>query len=201
MEQRAVKIAQALGESRDQWLVWQAKRKEAQVQGKNSNLPGPLAPAAVRPQGPMGLNFSAVLRFLGSAAADDVWIVDNNQHLTSTGNMQGKHTSFMFMICSDAAKVVDKVMQGNVTTSEGFSTMLEVPTLRLVLLLGDKDGNILGAVLVHAPFQAWKRLLLRATGFCLCVAALLCFYLSLWLLVFPGGSRNLCAPCSLRQKK
>ena len=26
MEQRATKIAQALGESRDQWLVWQAKR-------------------------------------------------------------------------------------------------------------------------------------------------------------------------------
>ncbi|MCI2109486.1 MAG: ATP-binding protein [Acidaminococcaceae bacterium] len=188
MEQRAVKIAQALGESRDQWLVWQAKRKEAQVQGKNSNLPGPLAPAAVRPQGPMGLNFSAVLRFLGSAAADDVWIVDNNQHLTSTGNMQGKHTSFMFKdLPPDAAKVVDKVMQGNVTTSEGFSTMLEVPTLTVGSPVRDKDGNILGAVLVHAPISGMEeaatqgnRILLMCGGIALLLSFIMAFGFSWW---------------------
>ncbi len=220
MEQRAVKIAQALGESRDQWLTWQAKRKEAQAQAQEdrhlfgANQQGDL----VRPQGPLGLSFGAVLRFLGSAAADDVWIVDNNQHLTSTANnRQGKHSTFMFKdLPPDAAKVVDRVIQGNVTTTEGFSTLLEVPTLTVGAPVKDKDGNILGAVLVHAPISGMEeaatqgnRILLMCGG----AALLLSFILALgfaWWFTKPLRTMQLTAEemaegdyearCNVRQK-
>ena len=188
MEQRAVKIAQALGESRDQWLTWQIKRKEARAQGKEQELLRPGNPGMARPQGPIGLSFGAVLRFLGSAAADDVWIVDNDQHLTSTGNLQGKHTSFMFKdLPPDAVKVVDRVMEGNVTASEGFSTLLEVPTLTVGSPVRDKDGNILGAVLVHAPISGMEeaatqgnRILLMCGGVALLLSFVMAFGFSWW---------------------
>ena len=227
MEQRAVKIAQALGESRDQWLVWQAKRKEAQAQGQGQGQeqdkterrgPQNMPPSGLRPQGPMGLNFNAVLRFLGSAAADDVWIVDKDQHLTSTtNNQQGRHSSFMFKdLPPDAAKVVTEVMKGNMTTTEGFSPLLEVPTLTVGAPVKDKDGNILGAVLVHAPISGMEdaakqgnRILLMCGG----VALFLSFILALgfsWWFTKPLRSMQLTAEqmaegdyearCNVRQK-
>ena len=226
MEQRAVKIAQALGESRDQWLNWQVKRKEAQEQNqKDGHGTGPKNGTgnraennqAARPQGPMGLSFNAVLRFLGSAAADDVWIVDKDQHLTGTGNPQGKHVSFMFKdLPQDAAKVVDQVMEGNVTITEGFSTLLEVPTLTVGAPVKDKDGHILGAVLVHAPLSGMEnaaaqvnKILLMCGG----VALLLSFLLAVgfaWYFTKPLRIMQLTAEemaegdyaarCNVRQK-
>lgn len=193
MEQRATKIAQALGESRDQWLVWQAKRQEAKEQGKkqpeHGNGQEMNTPGQMRPMGPMGLSFNAVLRFLGSAAADDVWIVDKDQHLTSTGNLQqGKRASFMFKdLPPDAAKVVDEVIKGKVTTTEGFSPLLEVPTLTVGAPVKDKDGNILGAVLVHAPISGMEdaakqgnRILLMCGGIALVLSFILALGFAWW---------------------
>ncbi|MCH3915206.1 MAG: HAMP domain-containing protein [Acidaminococcaceae bacterium] len=87
----------------------------------------------------------------------------------------------------DAAKVVDKVMQGNVTTSEGFSTMLEVPTLTVGSPVRDKDGNILGAVLVHAPISGMEeaatqgnRILLMCGGIALLLSFIMAFGFSWW---------------------
>ena len=117
LEERAVKIAQALGDSRDQMMAWQEKENSAiqkgegtQKQGRQMGM-GPDGKPSARLQGPMGLGFNSVLRFLGSAAAEDVWIVDADQNLEMPSHRDGKKPAFMYKdLPPDAEKVVRKVM-------------------------------------------------------------------------------------------
>ena len=72
LEDRAVKIAQALSDSREQMLRWHAERMQDSEPERREQMRRLMPPR----QGPMGLGYGAVLRFLGSAAAEDVWIID-----------------------------------------------------------------------------------------------------------------------------
>jgi signal transduction histidine kinase len=191
LEQRAVKIAQALGDSRDQMIAWQEKEdaalKRGQVPPPEREMDGrDNGKRMPRLQGPMGLGFNSVLRFLGSAAAEDVWIVDADQNLEMPAHPEGKKPAFMYKdLPPDAEKVVRNVMQGTITTSSGFSNMLEVPTLTVGAPIKDKDGEILGAVLIHAPLSGMDmaakqatRILLMCGGIALLAAFLLAVYSS-----------------------
>ena len=210
LEQRAVKIAQALGDSRAQMVVWQEK-KANENDASNSQMCEPNAGADVtsdgplegppdgppdralgkslgrpRLQGPMGLGFNSVLRFLGSAAAEDVWIIDENHNLEMPSHEGGKHPTFIYKdLPPDAEDVVKKVMQGKVTTSSGFSDMLKVPTITVGAPIKNSDGEILGAVLIHEPLSGMDvaakqgiRILLICVGFALFAAFLLAVYFS-----------------------
>ena len=190
MTVRAIKIAQTLGESRDQWLAWLEKRKEERAStGENTAA---LERAEHLPLGPRSISFNSVLRFLGTAAAEDVWIVDNEHHLEVTPNgNRPKPKLFYKDLPPNAEQVVKKVMEGATTDSTGFSDMLEVPTMTVGTPIKDKDGNVLGAVLIHAPLAGMDtaaregtRILIMCGGFALLVAFLLAMYLS-WRLTKP----------------
>lgn len=192
LEERAVKIAQALGDSRDQMLAWQEKENSALQKGQGEQKQsrqmgmGTDGKPIPRLQGPMGLGFNSVLRFLGSAAAEDVWIVDADQNLEMPSHRDGKKPAFMYKdLPPDAEKVVRNVMHGEITTSSGFSNMLEVPTLTVGAPIKDKDGEILGAVLIHAPLSGMDmaakqatRILLICGGIALLAAFLIAVYSS-----------------------
>jgi signal transduction histidine kinase len=188
MEQRAERIAQALGESRDQWILFQKNRqredlpkdedpKEFQNRtDANTHLPV---------QGPRAMGFNAVLRFLGSTAAEDVWIIDEHHYLEITGkDRTSKPPSFLNKeLPPEAEQVVKKVLLGEKTTSHGFSEMLKVPTLTVGVPVKDKDANIIGAVLIHAPISGMdvavaetNRILLMCGGIALIVAFLIALY-------------------------
>lgn len=193
LEERAVKIAQALGDSRDQMVAWQEKEAKIGKKGFNNEFYEPSQGMMMdrnkrrpRLQGPMGLGFNSVLRFLGSAAAEDVWIVDEDHNLEMPSHAGGKKPQFMYKdLPPDAEEVVKNVMQGKVTTSSGFSDMLKVPTLTVGAPIKNKDGEILGAVLIHAPLSGMNmaakqgvRILLICGGFALLAAFLIAVYFS-----------------------
>ena len=72
------------------------------------------------------MGYGAYLRFLNDIAMTDVWIVDENLDLITGGPMiQYQYSD----LPQDADKVVKEVFQNKTTFSEGFSGLLNKPTL------------------------------------------------------------------------
>lgn len=97
--------------------------------------------------------YGAYLRFIGEVSDTDVWVVDENLKLITTG--RGQHMSHneysMSQLPSDAGDVVQKVLEGETVFSEGFSRVLSVLTLTVGVPIQGAKGEVLGAVLLHSP--------------------------------------------------
>ena len=177
LEQRAVKIAQALVETREQMQAWQDKMEKRQgfnmdrEEKKPDHLPGPFA------------NYGSLLCFLSSPAADDVWVVDRDHTLEVRGapGMAMRRITYKDLP-PDADKVVEEAFQGKTVFSQGFSPLLEMPMLSVGVPIQDKKGEIVGVVLVHSPLSGMEeaagqgmKILLVSVG----IALLLAFIFSL----------------------
>ncbi|MBR0597182.1 sensor histidine kinase [Sinanaerobacter chloroacetimidivorans] len=93
--------------------------------------------------------YMAYLRFLDDIAMADVWIVDENLELITIGHM-GIQSFNYADLPKDAETVVKEVFQGSTTFSEGFSDLLETPTLTVGTPI-QQDGKVIGALLLHSP--------------------------------------------------
>lgn len=103
--------------------------------------------------GMMGMQGGAGLyiRNLDNIAMADAWIVDEDLNLLVTGtmsHMRYNYTDFP----QDADKVVKNVFTGETTFSEGFSRLLETPTLTVGTPIMS-NGEIIGALLIHSPVK------------------------------------------------
>lgn len=190
---RAERIAQALGETRDQWLAFQARRKQEQKDKYTTYHPLPPRNTGVKVPSGAGVGtrsfsygFNSVLRFLGSSAAEDVWIIDENHHLEITGNNNRQSRAPEFLnkdLPEEADAVVKEVLAGKTVHSQGFSTVLKVPTLTVGVPVKDKDEQIIGAVLIHAPISGLdsavidaNKILLLCGAVALAIAFLVAIY-------------------------
>ncbi len=98
--------------------------------------------------------YGAYLHFLDDIAMADVWIVNENLELITSGRMTKRQFNYVDLP-HDAELVVVEVFQGNTTFSEGFSTLLNTTTLTLgtpILL----RGEVVGALLLHSPVEGMK---------------------------------------------
>ena len=87
------------------------------------------------------------LRFVDDIAAASVWLVDEELNLI-TGNTL--HAAYSYNdLPEDAERVVTEVFKGGTTFSEGFSSLLNTPTLTVATPI-TVNGEIVGAVLLHA---------------------------------------------------
>lgn len=93
--------------------------------------------------------YGAYLRFIDDIAMSDVWIVDENLNLI-TNNQMSRHSYNYADLPEDADQVVKKVFTGKTTFSEGFSSLLNTPTLTVGTPI-EVGGRIIGAVLLHSP--------------------------------------------------
>ena len=95
------------------------------------------------------MGYGAYLRFLNDIAMTDVWIVDENLDLITGGPMiQYQYSD----LPQDADKVVKEVFQNKTTFSEGFSGLLNKPTLTVGTPIVS-DGKVIGALLLHSPVE------------------------------------------------
>lgn len=95
------------------------------------------------------MGYGAYLRFLNDIAMTDVWIVDENLDLITSGPM----TQYQYSdLPQDADKVVKEVFQNKTTFSEGFSGLLNNPTLTVGTPILS-DGKVVGALLLHSPVE------------------------------------------------
>ncbi len=97
------------------------------------------------------------LRFLDDIAMADVWIVDENLNLLmmeSPGSIQYNYGDLPI----DAEAVVREVFQGKTTYSQGFSDLLEKPTLTIGTPIMVND-RVAGALLLHSPVEGTEEAL------------------------------------------
>lgn len=92
--------------------------------------------------------YGVYLKALNAMATTDAWIVDENLELITAGKAGANYA--YADLPQDAEKVVSEVFEGKTTFSEGFSTLLDAPTLTVGTPLY-ADGEIIGALLLHAP--------------------------------------------------
>ncbi len=136
MEKRAASIAQTLSE----------------FKSSNSN-------------GRQGSGYGAYLRFINDIAMTDVWIVDQNRDLITRGQgMGGMGKEYVYSdLPADADRVISEVFTGKTAFSEGFSSLLNAPTLTVGTPIMAADGEIIGVVLLHSPIDGINKAI--ADGF------------------------------------
>lgn len=106
--------------------------------------------------------YGAYLRFIDDIAMADVWIVDENLNLITSSPMSGEEYNYADLP-KDADQVVKEVFNGNTTFSEGFSSLLNAPTLTVGTPI-TIDGQIVGAVLLHSPVVGIDDAMFRGIG-------------------------------------
>ncbi|MGB7606442.1 MAG: ATP-binding protein [Lutisporaceae bacterium] len=95
--------------------------------------------------------YGAYLRFLSDIAMTDVWIVDENLELITVGQMANTQYNYADLP-QDAETVVKEAFKGNTTFSEGFSNLLNTPTLTVGTPI--KSGEkVVGTLLLHSPVE------------------------------------------------
>lgn len=125
--------------------------------------------------------YGAYLRFIDDIAMSDVWIVDEDLNLITNSQMSGQSYNYADLP-EDADKVVKEVFSGKTTFSEGFSTLLDIPTLTVGTPI-EVDGQIVGAVLLHSPVEGINDATMQGTGI-LAVSILAALVLSVILSAF-----------------
>lgn len=91
------------------------------------------------------------LRSLDDIAMADAWIVDEDLNLLTTGTMAHMQYSYTDLP-KDVDIVVKDVFNGETTFSQGFSQLLNTPTITVGTPI--KSGNeIIGALLIHSPVK------------------------------------------------
>ncbi|WP_070000939.1 sensor histidine kinase [Cellulosilyticum sp. I15G10I2] len=106
--------------------------------------------------------YGAYLRFLDEIAMTDVWIVDKDLRLITSGQMAGSAYNYADLPL-DAEAVVEEVFKDNTTFSEGFSNLLSTPTLTIGTPIYS-EGKVVGALLLHSPVKGMQEALLQGIG-------------------------------------
>lgn len=135
--------------------------------------------------GSMG-GYGAYLRFIEDIAGTNVWIVDKNLNLLTSGtHHSNSNQNYSYKdLPSNAEHLVKEVFTNKTVFSEDFSGILSESTLTIGTPIKGNDNQVIGAVLLHSPvhginntiFEGGKLLIIS-----LCVALFLVFLLSLWL--------------------
>ena len=156
-EQRAVKIAQAMVDTREQVTAWQERMAQKQAdEGEKEGKRQEQRPGGGGGQFG-GWGYASMLRFLSSSAADDVWIVDLENNLEVSDHKGGPSRIITYKdLPPDADKVVKEAFRGKTVFGQGFSPLLQVPTLTVATPIQDKNGAIIGVVLLHSPLSGME---------------------------------------------
>jgi len=95
--------------------------------------------------------YGSYLRFFNDLTRANVWVVDEDMQVIT--NLSAQDPKVIYAdLPPDADIVVKEVFQGNSTFSEGFSSLLDTPTLTVGVPI--KSGQVvIGALLLHTPIK------------------------------------------------
>lgn len=93
--------------------------------------------------------FGAYMRFIGDVSGSDVWVVDEDYNLLTTGH--GMMSYQYSELPENASELINEVFEGKTAFSKSFSGLLDEMTLTVGVPIVDENGHIAGAVLMHAP--------------------------------------------------
>ena len=104
----------------------------------------------------------AYLRFIDDIAMSDVWLVDTNFNLMTSSAIAGQTYNYADLP-ADAEKVIAAALQGTTTVSEGFTSLLQTPTLTVATPI-QSNGAIVGVVLLHEPVEGASKATWQGVG-------------------------------------
>lgn len=100
-----------------------------------------------------GSGFGAYMRYLEDIAMADVWVVDSQSKTITPGSGHMGTISYS-ELPKDGEALIDQALQGEISFSESFSSLLGEKTISVgVPIQGDTGAAPLGAVLLHSPVQ------------------------------------------------
>jgi len=105
--------------------------------------------------------FRAFVYFIEDIAMSDVWIVDYNLDLITFGRTPFGIASYRDLP-TGAEQVILDALNGETTTSENFSTFLDVPTITVATPIIQPNGEIMGVVLLHSEVAGVNEVTNRA---------------------------------------
>lgn len=105
-------------------------------------------------EGGRGKGFGFYLRFIDDITTGQTWLVDENAQTIelSTANYSLSYEK----LPPGAEELIHQVFEGKVVSSKAFSSILNAPSITVGAPVCDKDGNILGAFLLHSPIKEIK---------------------------------------------
>jgi HAMP domain-containing protein len=121
-------------------------------------------------QGSSQGSLNAYLWFIDDIAMTDVWVVDEDLNLITSGQMASRDYNYADLP-ADADQVVKEVFSGKTTFSEGFSSLLSTPTLTVGTPIV-VDGQVVGAGLLHTPVEGSEEA--TAAGIKILVVSVIC---------------------------
>lgn len=119
------------------------------------------------------------LRNLDEIAMTDAWIVDEDLNLLTTGSMAHMQYSYTDLP-EDADVLVKSVFNGDTTFSEGFSKLLDSPTITIGTPI-ESGNKIIGALLLHSPVKGIDDAIkegYKALSFSIVISLMISFVLS-----------------------
>ncbi len=131
-----------------------------------------------------GGGYGAYIKFLNDIAMADVWIVDENLDIITSG--QGVNSQYSFSeLPRNAESIVEEVFTGKTAFSESFSSLLDAPVITIGAPIISSDKKIIGVVLLHSPVKGINQaiskgafILILSIGIALIVAILLSIHFS-----------------------
>ncbi len=91
--------------------------------------------------------YRGYIRFINDVAMDDVWVVDRDAQTIIVGS--GKQEINYSQLPEGAVEIVEDVFEGNVAYGEGFSDVLQSPSLTVGAPVYDENKTVIAAVLLH----------------------------------------------------
>ncbi|MEI7885033.1 MAG: HAMP domain-containing sensor histidine kinase [Clostridia bacterium] len=126
--------------------------------------------------------YGAYMRFIGDIAGSDVWIVDKDLNLITSG-MGDKATGNGYKygdLPKNATSIVKEVLNGKTVFSEDFSSILTKLTLTVGTPIKTANNEVLGVVLLHSPVEVTNQAIFQ--GFTLLVLSMVAALLISFLL-------------------
>ncbi|MFZ2537669.1 MAG: ATP-binding protein [Oscillospiraceae bacterium] len=105
----------------------------------------------------MGKNggYGAYLKFIDDIAGTDVWIIDINKNLITSGKAYGTmNNNYTYSdLPPNADIIISDVFSGETTFSEDFSNIMTELTLTVGVPIKNSNDGIVGVVLLHSPIK------------------------------------------------
>ena len=123
--------------------------------------------------------YGAYLRLIDEIAMTDVWIVDRDLSLITSGHTGSVAYNYADLP-NDAEAVVETVFMGETTFSEGFSNLLNAPTITVGTPIV-VSGIVAGALLLHTSVDNINQAAMQGVSILiisLCIALVLALLLS-----------------------
>lgn len=99
--------------------------------------------------------YGAYLRFLNDSTLGNAWLVDKEAKTIQVG--RGMREVTYSELPKEAFTLIDEVFQGEIKSSDSFSSILEDPTITVGAPVYNQDGEVVAALLLHSEVSGLQQ--------------------------------------------